>query len=82
MFDRFLADMPGYQSNIEKYEDDGQRIVMRVHGINSAPRTGLGIEVVFTQTWDYEDGVFKVRERLVESESGLTDLLSPSGRDD
>jgi ketosteroid isomerase-like protein len=73
LFEGLLDDFE-YHSNIEGYEDDGEHIVMRVHGTFRTRHTGLGMDVVFTQTWDWEDGHLVIRERMIQHETGVEGL--------
>ena len=75
--DDFLTDFPAYNTHIENYSDDGQRIVLGVHAFNPGPHTGIEMNIRFVQTWDYEDGVHRIRERLTWAASGLTELIDP-----
>jgi ketosteroid isomerase-like protein len=74
MFERLREDFE-YQANIEDYQDDGERIVLRVDGMFRARHTGLRMELVFTQTWDYDDGHLVIRERRIASDSGVAGLM-------
>jgi ketosteroid isomerase-like protein len=74
-FDDFLAEFPSYHTHIEEYLDDGERIALGVHAFNRGRHSGLEMNIRFVQTWDYEDGVHWIRERLTQPESSLTELM-------
>ncbi len=56
------------------------RILIHIHAFNPAPHTGLELNIGFVQTWEYENGVHRIRERLTEAASGITGF-SPGIRD-